>query len=159
MRQRAAWAPQDREEDVVKKPNPLNYHARSYHVPCISLIMNIFILFHDNHLSVKFLFYKYFSKFQWLTFVLFKVETDSQGDIPYKFGFSQNCRGKYGRSLITETMDIRLFLTGPPQRKKSALVTEYFQSLSCWCCYRKLPSGPWNTAFLLALALLHTYNS
>lgn len=29
VRQRAAWCPQDREEDVVQKPNPLNHHASS----------------------------------------------------------------------------------------------------------------------------------
>lgn len=36
-----------------RKPHPLNHRASSHHVPSIYLIMNIFIVFHCNHLSVK----------------------------------------------------------------------------------------------------------
>lgn len=94
----------------------------AHHVPCISLIMNIFVVFHSNHLSVKFYFTNIFlSSSGWLL-SFSKLKQTLKVICHNKFGFSQNCRGKYGRSLILKTTDIWLLLTGQPQRKKLALV-------------------------------------
>lgn len=84
--------------------------------------MNIFIVFHSNHLSVKFYFTNIFlSSSGWLL-SFSRLKQTLKVMCHNKCGFSQNCRGKYGRSLILKTTDIWLLLTGQPQRKKLALV-------------------------------------
>lgn len=45
----------------MQTPNPLNHHAVSHYVPSVSLTMNIFIVYHYNHLFVKFYFTNIFS--------------------------------------------------------------------------------------------------
>lgn len=90
------------EESVAQKPNPVNQDARSHLVPSISLITDIFTVFHSNHLSVKFYLTNIFPSSSGWHVSLSRLKQTLMVVICHnEFGFSQNCRGKNGRSLDT----------------------------------------------------------
>lgn len=114
------------EESVAQKPNPVNQDARSHLVPSISLITDIFTVFHSNHLSVKFYLTNIFPSSSGWHVSLSRLKQTLMVICHNEFGFSQNCRGKMVAPLIPEITEAWLLLT----EKEAGLEQQYCQSLS-----------------------------